>query len=173
MSERMDEISVLSDLDYDSISNIIIEQMDLNEIVNYIDQNFHECTVYLIPKEYSSDGGYESNLFKVLSKDLKSASIACGFNIVRIGTRQWKSSNSKMIRFVCCRYHKFRGHTRAINNTDYNFHHHDYHNDNKNSRGKEGVHCQLKTWTKRAIKIEHTCPFYFYVAFDSTIFCGT
>ena len=39
MSERMDEISVLSDLDDDSISNIIIEQMDINEIVDYIDQN--------------------------------------------------------------------------------------------------------------------------------------
>ena len=75
-----------------------------------------------------------------------------------------------MIRFVCCRYHKFRGHTRAINNTEYNFCHHDYHNDHKNSRGKEGIHYQHNTWTKRAINLEHTCPFYFYAAFDSNVF---
>ena len=47
MSERMDEILVLSDLVDESISNIIIEQMDINEIVNYIDQNCHECTAIL------------------------------------------------------------------------------------------------------------------------------
>ena len=39
MSKRMDKIYVLSDLDDDSISNIIMKQMDINEIVDYIDQN--------------------------------------------------------------------------------------------------------------------------------------
>ena len=70
MSERMDEISVLSDLDYDSISNIIIEQMDLNEIVNYIDQNCHECTStpwtseLLFPSTINGGECIEQNILK-------------------------------------------------------------------------------------------------------------
>ena len=162
MNDTIDEISLLSDLEDDSISNIVIEQMDIHEIADYIDQTCHECNstpwtnalifsssingedvveqdilkyidskihkqtkkrnvdrykIYLNPKEYSSDGGYNSNSFEMLSKDLTNASIACGFNVVRNGTRQWKCSNLKMIRFVCCRYRKFRGNTRAISNT--------------------------------------------------------
>ena len=72
-----------------------------------------------------------------------------------------------MIRFVCTRYRKFRGNTRSMDNDQYNFRQHDYHNDNKYSCGRDGIHYQRKTWTKRAINLGHTCPFYFYVAFDS------
>ena len=96
--------------------------------------------------------------------------MSCGFNVVRNETRQWKSTNSKMIRFVCSRYRKFRGNTRSINDDQFNFRQHDYHNDQKYSRGRDGIHCQRKTWTKRAIILEHTYPFYFYVAFDSKDF---
>ena len=44
---------------------------------------------------------------------------------------------------------------------------HDYHNDRKHSCGRDGIHSQSKTWIKRAIILEHKCPFYVYVAFDS------
>ena len=39
----------------------------------------------------------------------------------------------------------------------------------KNSHGKEGVHSQRKTWTKRAINLKDTCPFYFYIAYDCDV----
>ena len=64
-----------------------------------------------------------------------------------------------MIRFVCSRYRKFRGKTRSIDDDQFNFRQHDYRNDQKHSRGRDGIHCQRKTWTKRAIILEHTCPF--------------
>ena len=96
--------------------------------------------------------------------------MSCGFNVVRNGTHQWKSTNTKMIRFVCSRYRKFRGNTRSIDDDQVNFHQHDYHNDQKHSHGRDGIHYQRKTWTKRTIILEHTCSFYFYVAFDSKDF---
>ena len=212
MSEKHDDISMSSDIEDDSISNLVIDQMNITEIADYIDLNCHECTTtpwttellfpssfngeefkdqnilryidsknhkqtkkrsiesfkaYLDPTKYPSNEGYESSHFQTLSKDLCNASMSCGFNLVRNGTRQRKSSNSKMIRFVCTRYRKFRGNTRSMDNDQYNFRQHDYHNDNKYSRGRDGIHYQRKTWTKRAINLEHTCPFYFYVAFDS------
>ena len=133
MSEVRDEMSLLSDIDDDSISNPIIDQMDIDEIADYIDQNFHEFTsipwtsellipssindeeckeqnilkhmdsknpkqtkkrnvdtfkVYLNPKKYSSTDGYDSNSFQKLSKDLTNTSVACGFSVVKNGTRK-------------------------------------------------------------------------------------
>lgn len=76
-----------------------------------------------------------------------------------------------MIRCVCCRYRKFRGNSRSVDDSEYNFRRHDFHNNQKNSRGKDGIHCQRKTWTKRALNLEHTCPFYFYnIAYDTKAF---
>ena len=153
-------------------SSINDEECKQQNILKYIDSKNHKQTkkrnvdrfkVYLNPQEYSSSDGYDSNAFHKLSKDLSNASLECGFNVVKNGTREWKSATVKMIRFVCCRYRKFRGNTRAIGNNEFSFRHHDYHNDKKNSRGIEGIHCQRKTWTKRAINLKHTCPFYFYV----------
>ena len=72
-----------------------------------------------------------------------------------------------MIRFVCSRYRKFRGNTRSMDGDKFNFYQYDYPDDQKYSRGRDGIHCQRKTWTKRAINLEYTCLFYFYVAFDS------
>ena len=40
----------------------------------------------------------------------------------------------------------------------------------KNSCGKDVIHCQTKTWTKRDINLKHTCPFYSYISFDSIVF---
>ena len=81
MSERMDEISVLSDLDDDSISNIIIEQIDINEIVDYIDQNCHECTAIpwtnelLFPSTVNGEECTEQNFLKYI--DSKSHKKKC------------------------------------------------------------------------------------------------
>ena len=145
-------------------------------ILQFVDSKNHKQTkkrniycfkVYLNPEKYPSQQGYNSVSFNNLSKDLSSASISCSFNLVKNGTREWKSNNIKMIRFVCCRYRKFRGNTRSVDDSEYNFRRHDFHNNKKNSRGKEGVHCQRKTWAKRAMNLEHTCPFYFYIAYDT------
>ena len=75
-----------------------------------------------------------------------------------------------MIWFVCTRYRNFRGNIRSIDDDQFNFRQYDYHNDQKHSRGRDGIHFQRKTWTKRAIILKHTCPFYFYIALDSKDF---
>ena len=163
------------------MSNLVIDQMNVIEIADYIDMNFHEssitvwtgkllfpssindeqCTdqnilqfvdsknhkqtkkrnidrfkVYLNPIEYPSSEGYESEHFQKLSKDFSTASLSCGSNVVRNGTRPWKCMNLIMIRFICCRYRKFRGYTRLVDNDQYNFHQHDYRNDHKLRRGR-------------------------------------
>ena len=181
MSEMPDDISFSSDIEDGSMSNLVIDQMNVTEIADNIDMNFHESSTtpwtgellflssindeqcadqnilqfidsknhkqtkkrnidrfkkYLNPTEYPSSDGYESAHFQKISKDLSIASLSCGFNVVRNGTRPWKSMNFKMIRFVSCRYRKFRGNTRSIDNDQYDFHQHDYHNDHKLSRGR-------------------------------------
>ena len=52
----------------------------------------------------------------------------------------------------------------SIDSNECNFCQHDFHSDKKNSRGKDGIHCKQKNWTKRAIDLKHTCPFYCYIA---------
>ena len=43
MSENKDDISLSSDIEDDSISNLVIDHMNVNEIADYIDMNWHEC----------------------------------------------------------------------------------------------------------------------------------
>ena len=62
-----------------------------------------------------------------------------------------------MIRFVWYRDRKIQGHSRSMNNNEYNFCYHDYHNDQEDSHCREGVHCQQKTWTKRATQVIPYC----------------
>lgn len=71
-----------------------------------------------------------------------------------------------MIRFVCARYREFRGQSRAVNCAEYNFRKHNFHNDHQNSCGKSAINSIRKTWTKRALDVKYTCPFYFYIAYD-------
>ena len=42
MNETIDEISLLSDLEDDSISNVVIEQMDINEIADRSEEHTSE-----------------------------------------------------------------------------------------------------------------------------------
>lgn len=44
MSEWQDDISLSSDIEDDSISNLAIDQMNITEIADYIDMNCHEFT---------------------------------------------------------------------------------------------------------------------------------
>ena len=44
MSKKHDDISLLSDIEDDSISNLVIDQMNIIEIADYIVMNCHECT---------------------------------------------------------------------------------------------------------------------------------
>ena len=44
MSEMQDDISLSSDIEDDSISNLVIDQMNITEIADYIDMNYHEST---------------------------------------------------------------------------------------------------------------------------------
>ena len=93
--------------------------------------------------------------------------MTCGFDLVKNRSHMWKSNDIKKIRFVCARYRKLRGNTRSMDNSEYNFCHHDFHKNQNYSWDKEGIHCQRRTWTKRSITLKHTCPFYLYIAFDS------
>ena len=43
MSEKHDDISLSLDIEDDSISNLVIDQMNIAEIADYIDMNYHEC----------------------------------------------------------------------------------------------------------------------------------
>ena len=86
------------------------------------------------------------------------------FQFSKNGSCMWKSNDFKMIRFACYRFRKFRGNTRSMNNFEYNFCCQDFENDKKNSLGEDGIHCQQKIWTKRAINSKYTYPLYFYMA---------
>ena len=133
-------------------------------------RNADSYKVYLHPEKYTSSGGFESTSFKELTKELSKKSIQKGFNIVHNGKHVWKITGKMRIRFVCTRYRKFRGEPRSIDNPEYNFCSHNFHNDNQHSRGKARINSVRKTWTKQSFDIKHTCPFYFYVAFDEDVF---
>ena len=93
--------------------------------------------MYLNPQKYSSSEGYGASSFANLSKDVSFSVAKCGYNIVRNSTRPWKANGIQMVRFVCTRYRKFRGSTRCVDNSDYNFRNHDFHNDKKIVVGKK------------------------------------
>ena len=57
-----------------------------------------------------------------------------------------------------------------MDNSEYNFCCNDFHNDQKNSRGKDGINYKKKAWKKRAINLKHICPFPFYIAYDTKVF---
>ena len=95
-------------------------------------------------------GGYNSVSYHNLTKDLSNASITSIFSIMKYDSHLWKRKNLKMIRFICCSYRKFRGNTGSMDSNKYNFCCHDFHNDQKNSCGKDGIHYQQKTWTKQS-----------------------
>ena len=89
--------------------------------------------MYLNPQKYSSSEGYGMSSFENLSKEFSFSAVKCGYNVVCNSTYLWKANGIKMIRFVCTRYRKLRGSTRCIDNLEYNFRHHDFHNDKKQS----------------------------------------
>ena len=134
-------------------------------------ENIDPFKVYLNPQKYSSSEGYGSSLFDNLSKDLSFCAVKCCYNVVHNRSRLWTVNGIKMVRFVCTRYRKFRSSTRCIDNSEFNFRYHSFHNDKKNSGGNEGMHSQRKTWTKQAItNLKDACPFYFYVTYDCDSF---
>ena len=70
MSEESDDIFQLLDLDDDSICNQIIDQMDIDEIADYIDENCHEVTSIpwnselLFPSIINDEECKEQNILK-------------------------------------------------------------------------------------------------------------
>ena len=64
-----------------------------------------------------------------------------------------------MIRFVCCRYRKFWGNTRAMSNDQYNFLHHDYHNDKKIAVAKKVFTINVKLGPKGQLTLNIPVPF--------------
>ena len=47
MSEMQDDISLSSDIEDDSVSNLFIDQINITEITDYIAMNCHESTTLL------------------------------------------------------------------------------------------------------------------------------
>ena len=138
MSDLVDDMSISSNSEIDPIGDLIIDQMSISEITDYIDQDYHDITsetwlgelqfpIIINWHKYSSSEGYGSSKFQNLSNDLSIGAVKCGYNIVHNGSRVWKANGIKMVRFVCSRYRNFRGSTRCVDNSEFNFRYHDFH----------------------------------------------
>ena len=87
MSEENDEIFQLLDLDDDSICNQIIDQIDIDEITDYIDENCHEVTSIpwnselLFPSIINDEECKEQNILKYIDskqhKQTKQRNVDC------------------------------------------------------------------------------------------------
>ena len=70
MSEKHDDISLMSDIEDDIISNLVIDQMNITEIVDYIDLNCHECntapwtTELLFPSSFNGEEFKDKNFLR-------------------------------------------------------------------------------------------------------------
>ena len=78
MSENKDDISLSSDIEDDSISNLVIDHMNVNEISDYIDINCHESNdtpwsaELLFPLSFNSEESTnQNNLQYIGSKNHK------------------------------------------------------------------------------------------------------
>ena len=90
---------------------------------------------FFCPLKYPTIDGFEGNGYKALFQSLLRVTGNSGFNIIKKGYTLNKAG--KHARIVCSRYETYRGDKNL--RQELSFRNFSYHNDRKNTRGKQGV----------------------------------
>ena len=147
------------------IMNVVIDKRlykDIN-ILKFTQKSFkHIHRVYFETEKYPFNGGFESEGFTSLVKDLGNAAIQSGFPILRNG-KQYRENFGMCQQFICARskvYSKSSSYrTEPFRKVTYN-------NNGKNSRGKLGRTYSRKNTTMRPLSKGKRCKFGFLVGHD-------
>ena len=136
-------------------STIIMETEDFSD-PNSLNNDFLEyagkhnpshakLSKYMCPIKYNTEDGFDGNGFKKLLKTLSDSSQKSGFSIIRKG--YYKYRDIKYARIVCSMYEYYRGKLDNRKSSEYRVY--SFHNDRKNSRGKDGKKLARKSRTGR------------------------
>ena len=116
----------------------------------------------MCPIKYNTQDGFDGNGFKELLKTLSDSSQKSGFSIIRKG--YYKYRDIKYARIVCSMFEYYRGKLDKRKSSEYRVY--SFHNDRKNSRGKDGKKLARKSRTGRNLAYEGKCSCFFLIGLD-------